>query len=667
MGRILVTGAAVMVAVGLVGPAAPAASLTVADVTSVKGDGPDGKGNTGDDTWQFWFALAHAPQTFARLDVATAAMSPAARAKGVPRKIHGPIGSHLPNPEHTQGWIYHSDWDGRFEGVWGDSKASQVYAHPYVEKRAHCAVAITYRPRTGGRYDIVGKLTDVAVVKHRLHKGIVWRVEIVPDRGGKTSPKAIRVIARGGPVGDEVGPDSQAFSLPKVALKTGQLVRLVIDPNGWWGSDLTGIALRIVPAGATADAGAKNTRSAGGLIATAEKDWPQWRGPRRDGICNETNLLAKWPAEGPGELWSVKGLGRGWSSPIIGYGKLYITADVSSTLWIVAYDLAGKPAWKVRNGRAWKKSFPGARACCVLSEGRLYHMNAHGRVVCLNAADGKTVWTVDTLQRFGAKEIRWGHSECLLVDGERLIVTPGGSKAMMAALDKRTGKTLWASEPIPSDGASYSSPVLFEHGRVRQIVNYSSRHAFGVNAETGKLLWRRHRPTLYQVLSAPAVYHDGTLFLTSPDGKKVAEKLRLRVAGQAVTVEQLWTAELNCLTGGVVFLDGRLYGSGYRKNDGWFCLDAATGKTLYAKRDLNSGAVLYADGLLYCFTERGEMALLKPTERGFQAQGRFRRVARRVKDAWAHPVIHNARLYLRYHDTLWCHDIAAPGRPGKTR
>ena len=663
MGRTLTAGVVMICAIGLCAPTAPSATLKVADVTNTRGDGPDGKGNTGDDTWQFWFALAHAPATFHRLDVATATMSPDARAKGVTRKIRGPIGAYLPNPRHTEGWIYHSDWDGRFEGVWGDSKADQVIAYPYVEKNSHCAVAITYRPRAGGTYDIVGKLTDIQVVKHRLHKGFLWRVEIVPDRGGKTSPEAIRVVGTGGPIGDKVGPDSGTLSLPKVAVKKGQLVRLVIDPNKWWGTDMTRVELRIVPPGTGARTGPAVTKSAPGLVATKDKGWSQWRGPRRDGICNETNLQPTWPDDGPEVLWSVNRLGRGWSSPIIGNGKLYITGDVGSDLWIHACDLDGKLVWKVRNGRAWKKSWPGARASCVLSDGRLYHMNAHGRVVCLNATTGKAVWTVETFQRFGAKPITWGHSECLLVDGDRLIVTPGGSKAVMAALDKLTGKTLWATGPLGTDGASYSAPVLFAHGGLRHLVSYSSRHAFGVNADTGKLLWTTPRPTRYQVLSAPAVYHDGTVFLTGPDGKE-AEKLRLRVSGQTVKIEQMWTSDLNCLTGGVVLLDGRLYGSGYRKNDGWHCLDAATGKTLYSKRDLNSGAVLYADGLLYCLSERGEMALLKPTDKGFETRGRFRRVAGRVKDAWAHPVIYNGRLYLRYHDTLWCHDITVPKHQG---
>jgi len=430
------------------------------------------------------------------------------------------------------------------------------------------------------------------------------------------------------------------------------------------------VAVCGLAAGAIA-AEALPTKSVAGLAVSPEEDWPQWRGPRRDGICNETGLLKAWPAAGPKVLWTATRLGKGWSSPIIGGGLLYITGDVGNDVWISAYRLDGTLAWKVRNGQAWLGSYQGARACCALSEGKLYHMNAHGRVVCLDAATGKSVWAVETFKRFDAKKTRWGHSECLLVDGSRLIVSPGGRKAAMAALDKATGATVWASEPIGNDNASYASPILFEYGGLRHLVNFSSTHAFGVNADTGKILWTTPRTTRYQVIASQAVYRDGTVFLTSCDRSAdpktavpVGEQFRLTVTGSSVKIAQVWTSKLNTLSGGVVQVDGRLYGAGYKNRDGWLCLDAKTGKTLYSKGDLDSGALLYADGLLYCLSEGGEMALLKPTDTAFETKGRFTLVSvglvtKRVRDAWAHPVIHAGRLYLRYHGTLWCFDIAA--------
>ena len=184
-----------------------------------------------------------------------------------------------------------------------------------------------------------------------------------------------------------------------------------------------------------------------GLIASPEPGWSQWRGPRRDGISDEKGLLPSWPVGGPATLWKTEGLGMGWSSPIIVGERIYLTGDVGDDLVVFALDRKGKIQWQAKNGRAWKGPYPGARACCAWSEGRLYHLNAHGRLACLDAGSGQELWAVDVLERFGGRNITWAVSECLLVDGPRVIVTPGGTKALMAALDKRTGATIWTTDP----------------------------------------------------------------------------------------------------------------------------------------------------------------------------------------------------------------------------
>jgi len=400
-----------------------------------------------------------------------------------------------------------------------------------------------------------------------------------------------------------------------------------------------------------------------GLIASPEPDWPQFRGPRRDGICDEAGLLDRWPEAGPPLLRRDGGLGRGWSSPVIVKGQIWITGDVGDELRIFAFDLAGRKTWETPNGRAWKGSYPGARACPAYSEGRLFHMNAHGRVACIEAATGAEVWAVVTFERFGATRIPWGHSENLLVDGDRVIVTPGGRKAVMAALDKRTGEVVWTTGPIGEDHASYASPILFRFGGIRQIASYSARHSFAVDADTGRLLWTRPMATRFDVLVAMPVYCDGSLFLTGPDGDD-AELVRLFVEARAIRTERLWTSKLNVLTGGAIRLDGAIYGSGYRWNNGWFRVDGKTGGFAYEMRDLASGGVLAAEGLLYILSERGEAALLRPGADRFETLGRFPLVPGRPNDAWAHPVIHGGRLYLRHHESLWCFDIrrAPPAR-----
>ncbi len=395
---------------------------------------------------------------------------------------------------------------------------------------------------------------------------------------------------------------------------------------------------------------------ADGLIASEEQGWPQWRGPRRDGISDEKGLLSTWPASGPKLLWKVEGLGTGWSSPIVVGERLYITGDVGNDLIVFAFDTNGTPRWRTKNGKAWKGPYPGARASCVFSEGRLYHLNAHGRLVCLDAGSGKELWAVDILERFSARNITWALSECLLVDGARVIVTPGGKKTLMAALDKRNGQTVWTTEPLGKDRTSHCSPILFRYVGRRVIANCSSAHGFGVDADTGKLLWTVPLRNPHGVNVTTPVYGSGSVFYVTPYTEN-GRLYRLSADAQGITAEHLWTSPLDTVTGGAVLVDGTLFASGYKKSKWWFGVDWQTGHTKYELTGLTTGAAIYADGRLYCLDESGTAALLKPGSEGLDIVGRFRLVTRRVRDAWAHPVLHDGRLYLRYHDTLWCYDV----------
>ncbi|MBL7115682.1 MAG: PQQ-binding-like beta-propeller repeat protein [Kiritimatiellae bacterium] len=396
-----------------------------------------------------------------------------------------------------------------------------------------------------------------------------------------------------------------------------------------------------------------------GLPAHKEAGWTQWRGPKRDSISDEKGLLQSWPQGGPKQLWVREGLGIGYSSPIISGSSIYITADIKEQLIIFCLDLNGKLKWKASNGRSWQRSYPGARASCILDRGRLYNMNGHGRVTCLNAKDGSEKWSVSIIERFDARPITWGYSECMLIDGDNLIVTPCGKKASMAALSLDTGKTLWTAAPIPGDTASYSSPLLFTHGGIRYIITCSSDHVFSVNADTGKLLWSISRPSKYRAVSCTPTYiGKGRVFISSAYNR-LGELYQVDVADGKVAAKSLWLCDMNNLTGGTIYLNGLLYGSGYRSRKGLHIIDAGTGKTRFHTRKYDTGPMTYADGRFYCLSERGIMRLLEPTAAGLKSQGSFRLVRheQKVRDAWAHPVIWNGRLYLRYHDRLYCYKI----------
>ena len=399
-------------------------------------------------------------------------------------------------------------------------------------------------------------------------------------------------------------------------------------------------------------------RDVDGPIASPEADWPQWNGPRRDGISPEKGLAPTWPADGPELVWKISSMGRGWSSPIVVGDRLYITGDLDDDVVIFAFDLDGKPLWQTKNGRSWTGPYPGARACCAYSEGKLYHMNAHGRVACLEATTGKELWAVNILVRFQGQNITWGMSECLLVDGPRVIVTPGGAEALMAALDKQSGRTLWTTEPLREERPSHCSPLLFRHAGRRIVANCSSAHGFAVDADTGKLLWAVPLRSPVGVNVATPVYGIGQIFYVT--AYVYGTCYQLQPEGSRRQTETAWNTTLDTCTGSVLLLDGTLYGSGYKKHKSWLCIDWKSGKTLYELKGLGTGAAVYADGRLYCLAEDGQAALLRPCGERFQIEGQFRLVPEKVRDAWAHPVLLRGKLYLRYHDTLWCYDVRPP-------
>jgi len=407
------------------------------------------------------------------------------------------------------------------------------------------------------------------------------------------------------------------------------------------------------------------------LIASGEADWPQWRGPRRDSISGERGLLDAWPAGGPKLLWKATGMGKGWCSPIVTGGRIYIVGDAGSELRIFALGLDGKVKWRAANGKAWKKAYPGGRAACCYSEGKIYHMNGHGRVVCLNATGGKEQWAVDILKRFDAKLPTFGISECLLVDGNNLIVTPGGKTATIAALDKKTGKTLWATAAPheAKETAGYSSPILVNWAGKRIIIATTSFRAIAVEADGGKLLWTDGLAlTKYACSTIPVLCGDNLVFVTNTSHNDESSSM-LRVSKAVDKATKIWTQPLRTTCGSSVYVDGNIYVAGGKGQGGggilgFFRLDARTGKIKAKLPKPLDASMVWADGKLFVQSATGKVLLLKPDGESFKTLGSFDlvRLKGKRKDAWAHPVLLGGRLYLRYHDTLFCYDVKNRGQ-----
>lgn len=405
------------------------------------------------------------------------------------------------------------------------------------------------------------------------------------------------------------------------------------------------------------------------IIASPEPGWPQFRGPRRDGISTERGLLRAWPENGPKSLWQTEGLGRGYSSPVITGDRIFITGDIDEDLRIIALDLNGQRLWETSNGRFWRDPYPGSRSSVNVRDGRVYSKNAHGRLAAFDAATGKELWAVDLLERWGGDNITWGLSECVVVDDHSVMATVGGRQALAVSLDRITGNVRWISPPLPSDrpghevdGASYVSPVLVEAAGRRLLIGCALRQIYGIDADTGDLQWVEPLPTTYSVLAMTPVVTETGFFMTAPHGKggRLWSLSSPPTSGGRFSITELWNNRFDTCQGGAVAVGDRLYGSYYQGRKGWAAFDLRTGDTVYDAPDWTKGSVLAADGQLYVFSEDGWLRLVTPQPTGFQLNGQFRFTDQSVRDAWAHPVILNKRLYLRYHDRLVCYDIQAP-------
>jgi outer membrane protein assembly factor BamB len=386
-------------------------------------------------------------------------------------------------------------------------------------------------------------------------------------------------------------------------------------------------------------------------------DWPQFHGPNRDNTSRETGLLKKWPPEGPQLLWTAEGVGEGFSTVAIAEGLVYTTGNIGDYTVITALTADGSHKWTAKNGPAYKRDKPGTRSTPTIDSGRLYHENADGDVVCLDAKTGEEIWSLNILERFNGRNITWALSESLLIDGNRLICTPGGENAGIVALEKNTGTTIWVCDNV-HDKPGYASPVVFEFEGLRQIVTLMATSVVGVNADTGRLLWKvKHSTPFDENINTP-VYHDGSVFISSRTTG--SRRFRLRIDKDRASVEQVWESTLlDPQHGGILLLDGYLYGACRSASSGpWVCLNARTGARMYAERGIGTGSLTYADGLLYALNHKRTVALVRPSPRAFDIISQFDIPNGGRGPTWAHPVVSNGRLYVRHGDYLYCHDVA---------
>lgn len=386
-------------------------------------------------------------------------------------------------------------------------------------------------------------------------------------------------------------------------------------------------------------------------------DWPQWRGLQRDGVSRETGLLKAWPEGGPKLKWSTREVGIGYGGPALVGPRLYLLGDLPDGCYVIALERAsGRCVWKTRVGPPGGNStYPGTRATPSIDGDLLITMTQHGDVVCLDLPDGRLRWQKSLDRDLGGVRPMWHYGESPLVDGERVVCTPGGALGTLAALDKRTGELLWRTQGMTNPPA-YASVIIAECAGVRQYIQLTAMNVVGVEPSSGKVLWNAPREGVRAVIPTPLAAGD-FVYVTSGYGLGChlyqVEKSPAGLTAQAVYAGKSMVNH----HGGVVKWGEHLYG--HSDGAGWTCQDFKTGKVIWQDRGIGKGSVTCVDGYLYCRSEDGPVALVTATPEGYRETGRFRQPDRSTKKAWPHPVVADGCLYLRDQDLLLCYDVKA--------
>jgi outer membrane protein assembly factor BamB len=385
------------------------------------------------------------------------------------------------------------------------------------------------------------------------------------------------------------------------------------------------------------------------IAAQAGGNWPQWRGPNRDGISQETGLLKQWPTDGPPLAWKAAGAGTGYSSLAIANGRIFTMGLRGDREYVIAFDVAtGKQVWATAHGGAYRDSRgDGPRGTPTVEGESVYALGGNGDLSSLDAKTGRVNWTVNILQKFGGSNPQWGISESPLILGEKLLVNAGGPGASVIALNKKDGALIWKSE---SDPAGYSSAMPVKVNNTTQVVFFTHRRALGLDPATGKLLWEYPRASNDVANVATPVVRGNRVFVSSDYGTG-AGLIEVKADGKAQEV--YFTKEMRNHHSSSILIGDYLYGfsSGILT-----AMRFDTGEVAWRDRSVGKGSLVYADGNLYALSENGVVGLVEASPAAYREKGRFR-IKQESLPTWTHPVIAGGRLYLRDQDTIYAFDV----------
>jgi outer membrane protein assembly factor BamB len=391
------------------------------------------------------------------------------------------------------------------------------------------------------------------------------------------------------------------------------------------------------------------------ISCSGEEEFSQWRGPNRDGKYPDSGLMKQWPEGGPALVWSYEGLGAGHGSVSIAGDRLFVLGMPDTIGVLYAFDLQGTLLWQKDYGLEWHTNYVGTRSTPTILGDLLYFVSGQGVAYCLETESGEILWSVDMQKEFDGRQVRWGIAESPLLDGDRLILTPGGEEHNLVALDRFTGDMIWTT-PGNSEQSAYCSPVLAAHNHAKIIVTTSSESVLGVDAENGDFLWRIELRQGNKINANSPVYSNGKVYCATARADTLDGHVMIRLSEDSRSASVGWrNQDWHNLIGGIILYEGCLFSSTFNKKE-FYCLDAETGDLRYVSDAVSGGALIYADGLFYCYGTDGTMALVEADADSCRLVSSFK-VEMGTGEHWAHPVIHGGRLYLRHGDALMVYEL----------
>ncbi|MBL68940.1 MAG: polyvinylalcohol dehydrogenase [Verrucomicrobiales bacterium] len=382
-------------------------------------------------------------------------------------------------------------------------------------------------------------------------------------------------------------------------------------------------------------------------------DWPQWRGPNRDGVNTEANLLDEWPENGPKLLWRTEGLGAGFSSVSVAKGRIFTMGDGKTASHVFCLsEKNGGLFWTSKPVGKTGGNYKGTRSTPTVVEGLVYALGQFGDLVCLKAETGVEVWRRSLTKDFGGRSGGWNYTESPLVDGDKVIVTPGGGKGAAVALNRMNGELIWQSRDF-TDGAQYSSFIVREFGGERQYIQLTGANVVSLSAKTGKVLWKAPRRGRTATVSTP-IFHEGRVFVSSSYGVG-CNGFKVTYDGTSFSTEQTYANKtISNHHGGCIRVGGYVYGS---SGGTLACMDLVTGEEMWRERSAGKGAIVVADGKIILRAEKGPVSLVELNPKAYKEISRFDQPDRTRANAWSHPVVSNGVLYLKDQGLLLAYDL----------